>query len=703
MPVLINQCIVRSFYFIRRLAQDFSEKKITSLSDLKKLDVNRFLPFNNRTVTHMITISTGVFSVVDGTDAVLRAKVKNPNDTAKAISDTLLRLNFMGICAFSISIKNEIKYAVRGLKSIKSKKSKKTKAQQLLEQSETQYETVKYIDMEVDMDNRNLYEYTFAELTNMVVLSREKLLNNQSLIEPSIGKLFNFGDESFKVHASIVEANELRAISAIEKLVIKMCEQNNIPFEYYPIDSQFANCEHNTQAKSRPFQMIRNENSKRVGYVFCDADDTEKFISAFTAGDFEVDSIKIVRLNAPDQFAYEALYETQNKRFKTDGIFAHIITIEEMFDDIFGEDEYPIFVEYVNKFNAKAKELIGFNTVLAPTDTALTRFKVKTGEMLASYPYQDFIPADVYKSQIKILLSNYLNRKLWRAMIGTSDFAVSFISSEWNYHVYQLTENLDMTGVVAGYLKSIEQLLFSILSISENKRISIKSRTGRIIEFTAENENLIDSTLGSLESAIQHNGHILDVSPYMKQYLVDTISEWRDKQRNGYFHKHNLYSVEKLEEIRDKAIYLYFLILGSCTISDDQFEKLGIDTVTRDNDFSYDSFVSWLELILNYGLPNDTVAVCLMLYDTEDGIWSLQLHGLKTFDENTPFYKWKDNFNSGHNSYKWARKLSEEESVHMISDAVKKYLTTGYCKDKLFSYRAVSVASRFYTEFPYKQ
>ena len=103
-----------------------------------------------------------------------------------------------------------------------------------------------------------------------------------------------------------------------------------------------------------------------------------------------------------------------------------------MFDSLFGKDEYAIFVEYVNAFNAKVKELIGFNTVLAPTDEAISRFKVKTGEALANYPYKNYIPEDVFQSQVKILLDNYLNRKLWRSMIGTSDFAASFISSEWN-------------------------------------------------------------------------------------------------------------------------------------------------------------------------------------------------------------------------------------------------------------------------------
>ena len=322
--------------------------------------------------------------------------------------------------------------------------------------------------------------------------------------------------------------------------------------------------------------------------------------------------------------------------------------------------------------------------------------------MLANYPYKNYIPEDVFQSQVKILLGNYLNRKLWRAMIGTSDFAASFISSEWNYHAHQLTDNLDMTGIVSGYLKSVEQLLHCILQISESKGISIKARDGRIVEYAIENEQQIDLTLGSLEAAIQHNGHILDVSPYMKRYLVDTISEWRETQRNGYFHKHNLYLAEKVAEIRDKAIYLYFLILGSCTITDDQFDKLGIVEEPAKQDFSYKAFVSWLDPILNYGLPKDTVAVRFVLYDTSDEKWSVQLCGIKTFDESIPSYKWKENFSSGHNLYKWDRTLQEEATVHAIADAVRVYLSNGAHKNKLSIYQAVSVESRFYTEYPYK-
>ena len=70
---------------------------------------------------------------------------------------------------------------------------------------------------------------------------------------------------------------------------------------------------------------------------------------------------------------------------------------------------------------------------------------------------------------------------------------------------------------------------------------------------------------------------ILEINEYAQTSLIKTIDDWRNKQRNGYFHKDNIHSIDKVNEIREKAFLLYFLILGSCTIKDEQFAELGID------------------------------------------------------------------------------------------------------------------------------
>lgn len=62
LPVLANECMVRSFYFIRHLAVEMREKKVKSLKDFKLIDWDLVKPNNNPTITRMLTVSTGISS-----------------------------------------------------------------------------------------------------------------------------------------------------------------------------------------------------------------------------------------------------------------------------------------------------------------------------------------------------------------------------------------------------------------------------------------------------------------------------------------------------------------------------------------------------------------------------------------------------------------------------------------------------------------
>lgn len=57
-PVLANECIVRGFYFIRHLGLTMRENEVTSLKDIGKIEWNRVKPFDNPTITRMLTIAT---------------------------------------------------------------------------------------------------------------------------------------------------------------------------------------------------------------------------------------------------------------------------------------------------------------------------------------------------------------------------------------------------------------------------------------------------------------------------------------------------------------------------------------------------------------------------------------------------------------------------------------------------------------------
>ena len=107
-PIVINECIVRSAYFFRRLYKEIKDSQITSFKDLNKINWKNTLPFKNRTITRMITISMGSFCAIDFTDASIRAAVKSGGNPAMFMTNVILRVNFVGIGRFAIAIGTEV-------------------------------------------------------------------------------------------------------------------------------------------------------------------------------------------------------------------------------------------------------------------------------------------------------------------------------------------------------------------------------------------------------------------------------------------------------------------------------------------------------------------------------------------------------------------------------------------------------------------
>ena len=73
-PVITNECIVRTFYMIRQLAQQIKQIHVTSLEDFKKIRIKEILPVNSPSLTRMLTIATGVFTALDVSEAVITKK-----------------------------------------------------------------------------------------------------------------------------------------------------------------------------------------------------------------------------------------------------------------------------------------------------------------------------------------------------------------------------------------------------------------------------------------------------------------------------------------------------------------------------------------------------------------------------------------------------------------------------------------------------
>ncbi len=118
MPVIINELIVRTFYFIRNLVNELSNAK--SIGDVNFRNV---IPFNNRTIEQMIMISSMTFTFVDAADASRKA--------VRGIADS--KGNFIfGAFAFAASF-NYVGYG-RAMLSIAKEISNDRKELQLLKE-----------------------------------------------------------------------------------------------------------------------------------------------------------------------------------------------------------------------------------------------------------------------------------------------------------------------------------------------------------------------------------------------------------------------------------------------------------------------------------------------------------------------------------------------------------------------------------------
>lgn len=137
-PVVINEALVRGFYFLSRLMQQLKEKE-----KLKDIDWKKTLPFKNRTIVRMMTIATGTVTAIDLADAGIRAVIKSGGFNPATMGNFILRVNFVGVGRFAIAVSSDVGMGV--------KKIKKENERMSLRGEELQFLNAKVFYKEADM------------------------------------------------------------------------------------------------------------------------------------------------------------------------------------------------------------------------------------------------------------------------------------------------------------------------------------------------------------------------------------------------------------------------------------------------------------------------------------------------------------------------------------------------------------------------
>lgn len=107
-PVIANECFVRAFCFLRRLATEIQRVSPRCLSDLQKVELCWPKPHNDPTLARMITVATGVFTALDLSGAVVTKKY-------------WVDVNYLGVGHFAVAIGEDVAFGLkaRNLKKVR--------------------------------------------------------------------------------------------------------------------------------------------------------------------------------------------------------------------------------------------------------------------------------------------------------------------------------------------------------------------------------------------------------------------------------------------------------------------------------------------------------------------------------------------------------------------------------------------------------
>lgn len=106
-PIVINEVLVRGFYFVRRLIIEYKDH-----NNFKDINWRSVIPFQNRTIVRMMTIASGTFTAVDMADAAIRSAAKSEGNGAVFAKEFILRVNFVGVGRFAIAVGADIKMGI---------------------------------------------------------------------------------------------------------------------------------------------------------------------------------------------------------------------------------------------------------------------------------------------------------------------------------------------------------------------------------------------------------------------------------------------------------------------------------------------------------------------------------------------------------------------------------------------------------------
>lgn len=354
------------------------------------------------------------------------------------------------------------------------------------------------------------------------------------------------------------------------------------------------------------------------------------------------------------------------------------ICIDEFLSTYFSDDEYKAFTDSKNQFITDVKNTIGYKTIKTLDfenghqlkKHIRNEIQSKIGDLKYSIVDSDYLIENNKNSlihqvnnqkcfnSINDLLPLFQKNQGIDILLGNGAFSESFVTAEWLFNSLRDKKGFDYTAIICGYLKSIEQLLYSIVcycrdhfdsqywiltkfkesTLQNDKHKMIRdedyivkqikhgkyTKTYVYIKLSKTNDSMIAH---SLNTYIDFLGRQLypelfnsNIDTDMIQELIHLLNCYRTECRNGYFHTDNLTISDKAKKVRDNTIYLHFLILSFLKIDDymkDYLEIQKTDGFSELRELFIKCKVENNKFILVYPDTSEVVAFSFLLNQKE--------------------------------------------------------------------------------------
>ncbi len=401
---------------------------------------------------------------------------------------------------------------------------------------------------------KTLYESAIADMTSLLEKTVDdfSMAYEVSVMEP----LFCVSNKQFPLMKTVAHLSNYQVLNGCRQLCIDMCKQIGLMVKETP--------------EREDVDFILEMDNGSMGVLISFTSNFMPNVSDEIMHTIEKLMVVVLQdsMDGQPQFFKPNNHKYRNYKYKD---CIDQITIKQFFE-MLGRDDYEDFKECVGRYNYEAEQKLGITVSAIPTKKAVEKHREKIQKELLSYFYANELQTLFEEEEISDMKKWF--EKNYEVLTSNADFSRSLISSEWYYDLQVKTdEGIEQTAIVAGYLKSLEQLLCSILLVlseDENNEFMFftnkegKEKTGQDrLPLNYENQKLVLTMAKNILKAIKGNKKSVLRRTKMTDRVIEYLEKYVEKTRNGYMHKDNLYEWTDIQNIRTKTYAAYFMVLGT--------------------------------------------------------------------------------------------------------------------------------------------